>query len=566
MLHDILSAKAEEVLGGEGEVSGMEIVWERPKDRTHGDFATSFALQCAKKVQKNPKDIATVLKEGMETHEDIEKVDIAGPGYVNVWMTPDALIRGLSQTRESCTAKVKQRGSPIIVEYSQPNIAKPLGAHHLLTTLIGQSVANLYEHLGFDVITWNYMGDWGTQFGKLAVAVEKWGDGRPAEEYSVDELLELYVHFHNEVDNDPTLEDQGREKFRLLEQGDKELRIFWEAIVSTTKESLSGTYKRMNVSFDTDKSESFYEDKMEPILQEGIDKNVFIEGKEGALIVEFDETSSLPPYLVRKGDGATLYSTRDLAQMRYRIDECKPEKILIVTDIAQKLHFEQLEQTCEKLAWDMPYFENVLVGRMRYADKSMSTRKGNVLKLEEVLEEAVKRADDVIKGHGESIQTDSPDDLKEMMGIGAVAYGILSQNRRMDIVFDWDTMLSFDGNSAPYLQYTHARAKSVLRKAELASIDMPKNTEMLTDLERVLIGTLLQFSLVLEDACVSHMPHKLARYLYALCQDYNAFYNTESILKADEKTKTLRLALTACTADVLKAGAELLTIHVPDRM
>jgi arginyl-tRNA synthetase len=216
------------------------------------------------------------------------------------------------------------------------------------------------------------------------------------------------------------------------------------------------------VTFDTDLGESFYEDKMQPVLDEGIKKGVFTEGEGGALIAQFGD--AMPPYLVRKGDGATLYSTRDLAQMRYRIETHNPKAIYILTDIAQKLHFEQLLATCKQLGWKLPTFENILFGRMRFVDKSMSTRKGNVLALEHVLDEAVARAEEIIKKRGDAIQTDDPKDLAEMMGVGSLVYGILSQNRKMDLVFDWDKMLSFEGNSAPYLQYTHARAKSVLRR------------------------------------------------------------------------------------------------------
>jgi arginyl-tRNA synthetase len=291
---------------------------------------------------------------------------------------------------------------------------------------------------------------------------------------------------------------------------------------------------------------------------------VFTEGKEGSLIVEFPEESGLPPYLVQKGDGATLYSTRDIAQMRYRMDEYTPQSILIFTDVAQKLHFQQLVATCEKLGWKLPTFENVLFGRMRFADRAMSTRKGNILKLEDALDEAVSRAEKLIEERGEKIQTDDPKALAEMMGVGALVYGILSQNRKMDLVFDWDKMLTFEGNSAPYLQYTHARARSVLRKAgaEGAFTDV----EEFTQRERTLLKLLLSFGDTVEAARSEHLPHKLTNYLYELCQAFNSFYSTDEILTAAGATRDSRLALTALTAEVLKGGAELLTLRVPDRM
>ena len=270
--------------------------------------------------------------------------------------------------------------------------------------------------------------------------------------------------------------------------------------------------------------------------------------------------------MIVKGDGATLYSTRDLAQMRYRIDTYHPQAIYIVTDIAQKLHFEQLVATCKQLQWEIPAFENILFGRMRFADGKMSTRTGNIVKLEEVIEEGVHRAAHVISSRGESIQTDDPKALAEMMGVGALVYGVLSQNRKMDIVFDWDKCLSFEGNSAPYLMYTHARACSVLRKAKVQHPKMPKDAHTFTTHERTLLSKLLQFPSTIEAARTEHLPHTLANYLYQLCQDFNAFYSADPIVTAPEAERNLRLALTSLTASVLKTGAELLTLRVPERM
>lgn len=565
-MHAPLSKKAHSVLEKSFSVTDLDVTWDRPREANFGDLSTSIALGLAKKLGKKPREIADVLAEGLRADASVEKVEVAGPGYVNVWLTPAALLKELSHTRQACVAKVaKKTGKPVIVEYSQPNIAKPLGVHHLLTTVIGQAISNIQEHTGDTVIRWNYIGDWGTQFGKLAVAMQLWGGKKPTSEYTLDELLDLYVKFHDEVEKDASLEEKGRDAFRRLEQGDKELRAFWNDVVTITKASLAGIYERLHVRFDLDLGESFYEDKMAPVLEEGKKKKVFTEGKEGALIVEFPN-EKYPPYLVVKGDGATLYSTRDLAQMRYRMDTYHPKAIYIVTDVAQQLHFNQLVETCQMLGWKLPEFENVLTGRMRFADKSMSTRKGNILRLKEVLEEAVSRAEKIIEERGDSIQTDDPKDLADMIGIGAVAYGILSQNRKMDMVFDWDKMLSFEGNSAPYLQYTHARARSVLRKAEDApSAKDPKIAE-LSGTERLLIRTLLLLPSVLEDARDNRMPHKLANYLYQLCQDFNAFYNVDPILKAEGPARAFRLSLTSLTADVLKTGAELLTLRVPERM
>ncbi|TSC79350.1 MAG: arginyl-tRNA synthetase [Candidatus Peregrinibacteria bacterium Gr01-1014_25] len=565
MFEDITAA-VRGVLQRECGVDDADVKWERPAQQDHGDRCTAVALRIAKTLGRKPQDIAEIIAQELRTQPTIvERVEVAGAGYVNVWFTPQELLRSLAASRQACVPAVRRTEPPVIVEYSQPNIAKPLAIHHVIGTVLGQSVSNLYEHAGYNVIRWNYLGDWGTQFGKLAVAHRRWGTEKPVRDCSLDELLALYVRFHKEVDEHPELEDEGREAFRDLERGDPALRAFWADVVAVTKASLASLYERLHVSFDLDLGESFYEDKMQPVIDAGLAKGVFHEGDGGALIAEFSEESALPPFMIRKSDGGTLYSTRDLAQMRYRIDAYHPQAILIFTDIAQKLHFQQLVATCEQLGWELTTFENVLFGRMRFVDKAMSTRKGTVMKLEHVVDEAVARAQAIIDERGDTIQTDDPAALAEMMGTGALVYGILSQNRKMDIVFDWDKMLSFEGNSAPYVQYTHARARSVLRKAG-SDAALPKVTDVLEPDERRLLLHLQDFPSVLDEARAEHLPHKLAQYLYELCQRFNAFYNVLPILQAGEAARKLRLGLTALTADVLRCGAELLTLRVPDRM
>ncbi len=563
-----LATEANQIVQSLFGVEDLFVEWQKPQEASHGDISTVIALKIARQKGLNPREVGEKIAEALVNSPSVLKAEVAGAGYVNVWLKPAALLKELEETLHACSPKKTRDEAPVIIEYSGPNIAKPLGIHHIIGTVVGQAVSNLYEFAGYPVIRWNYMGDWGTQFGKLAVAIRKWGTDKKVTDYSIDELLALYVKFHDELAVHPELDDEAREEFRKLESGDADVRAFWSDVVSVTKASLGHLYDRLHVRFDLDLGESFYEDKMEPVLEEGKKKSVFVPGLEGSFIVEFSEESKLPPFLVQKGDGATLYSTRDIAQMRYRTDTYKPQRILIFTDIAQKLHFEQVVATCEKLGWELPPFENVLFGRMRFADKSMSTRKGNILKLEDALDEGESRAETVIAERGETIQTDDPKNLAEMMGVGALVYGILSQNRKMDMVFDWDKMLSFEGNSAPYLQYTHARAKSVLRKAdgEIGDWRSEMGTSELTISERILMGTLLQFPHVLTEARSEHLPHKLANFLYQLCQDFNSFYNSENILQAEPTVRAMRIHLTSLTATVLKTGAELLTLRVPDRM
>lgn len=556
-----LKAKGEEILAKEfGESTAIH--FDVSLDEKHGDLTTSASLQLAKKLKKKPHDIAKSLAAGLAKVEGVEKAEVAGPGFVNVTLTTRALLQDIKHVRSACIPK-KSKEKPVVIDYSAPNIAKPLGIHHILSTVIGQSLANVYRHSGIEVVAINHIGDWGTQFGKLAVAHAKWGK-KPISEHTIDELLALYVRFHDEIEKSPALEDEGRLTFKKLEEGDKALQTFWKSVVEITMKSMEEIYARLHVSFDYTHGESFYEDKMAAILDEGKKKRIFVSGKEGALIVEFPEESKLPPAIALKADGSTIYLTRDLATARYRIDTWHPQAILYVVDVAQQLYFKQLFATLGQFGWALPKLEHVIFGRMSFADKSMSTRKGNILRLEHVLDEAVKRADALIKERGERIQTDDPKALAEMMGVGSVVYGVLSQNRKMDMVFDWDKMLTFEGNSAPYLQYTHARARSVLRKAGEEGTAAP--VETLTSRERLLLKLLLSFEDTVEEARSEHLPHKLTNYLYELCQAFNSFYSSDAILTAEGKTRESRLHFTALTAEVLKCGAELLTLRVPDRM
>lgn len=560
-----LSSRAKEVVNKAFAHSVKDVAFLIPRDISHGDATTTIALQLAKELGKKPQEIAQVLCDELSKLPEVTKAEIAGAGYVNVWLTPKALIAELAATHEACTPKVKSKAAPVIVDYSQPNIAKPLGIHHILSTVIGQSLCNLYRHEGIPVVAWNYLGDWGTQFGKLAVAFEKWGEGKQVKSCTLDELLDLYVQFHTAAETDESLEDQARAKFKQLEQGDAGLTAFWQDVVHVTKASLQGIYDKLQVHFDLDLGESFFKDKMQPVLEEGISKGVFVEGEKGALIVQFPEETKMPPFIVRKGDDASIYATRDLAMVKYRMETWNPQTSLYVVDVAQQLYFKQLFETVRMLGWEAGELTHVHFGRMSFADKSMSTRKGNILKLEHVLEEAVERARIVIEGHRDTIQTDDAQELAEMMGVGALVYSILSQTRTQNMIFDWDKMLSFEGNSAPYLQYTHARAQSVLRKSGV-NPDASMNVESVTESERGVLRILMQLPEVLEDARQTAMPHKLANFLYELCQAFNLFYHKDPILKAEGDTKEFRLSLTALTATVLKTGASLLTLRLPDQM
>ncbi len=540
------------------------IEFSRPQQVQHGDLTTPIALQLAKQLGKSPRDIATELLPVVQQHKLVEKCEIAGAGYINMWLAPSALIQSLQQTVRAAEPEAVRDEAPVIMEYSSINIAKPLGIHHVLSTCIGQVLANLFRHQGYLVEGVNHIGDWGTQYGKLYVACQKWGTKNDPSEYTVDELLDLYVKFHNEADQDDSLENEAREAFRSLEQGNNDIRMFWEAIVKISMEDVESIYKRLGVHIEHVHGESMYEGKMQPIIEEGKQKNVFKAGEQGALISTFPEETNMPPALILKSDGSTIYHTRDLATIRYRLDRWSPQAIYHVVGAEQSLYFQQLFHIGKQLEWNTPTWEHVSFGRMRFSDKSMSTRKGNVLKLNEVLDEAAQRAKKSIDSRGDAIHTDDPDGLAEMMGVGSVVYGILSQNRRMDMIFDWDKVLSFDGNSAPYIQYSYARTQSVLRKAEVEA-DATDVTILEVD-DRSLILTLLELPDTLKGALKTLSPHVLANYLYRLCQQFNTFYNNSPILKAEQQLQQLRLYLTKLTGDVITCLCQLLLVPLPASM
>ncbi len=552
-----------------------------PADASHGDLTTNVCMQVSKKVGKSPEEISEGVISAIKGEEVVDSVVFAKPGFINITLTGEARMKLVQESWGACKAQEKRDEAPVIVEYSHPNIAKPLGVHHILSTVIGQAITNLYRHQGYSVVSWNYVGDWGTQFGKLAVALEKWGKkGKKASDYTLQELLDLYVKFHEEAEKDKSLEEEGRAAFRRLEEGDEDIRAFWKDVVDISLKGLDELYDRLHVSFDVTKGESPYEDAMPEIIKEGKKKGVFVDGEDGALIVEFDD-ESLPVYMIVKSDGGTLYSTRDLALALDRKKSYKPQAVHHVVDVAQQTYFRQLFATMDKLGWEMDHENHVVYGRMSFAEKGMSTRKGNILKLEDALDEAVKRAEKLIEEKESEVKGSERDDLAEMMGVSSFVYTILSQNRKHNIVFTWDKALTFEGNSAPYLQYTHARARSVLRKAESQKIinlqvsifkqfsifkDQKLSEVELEEKELILMRRLILFSEVLEDARRDAMPHKLTNYLYSLCQDYNTFYNALPILDSKDPVRSLRLALTGITSDILKTGAEILTLRVPDRM
>ncbi|PIZ74577.1 arginine--tRNA ligase [Candidatus Peregrinibacteria bacterium CG_4_10_14_0_2_um_filter_43_11] len=553
------------------EVNPEDLHLEKTKTLEHGHFASNVAMFIAKKYGQSPREAAQKIMEAIKD-PIIKKAEIAGPGFINVFVEQKfytdecrSLCKNLDiYIQESLGFKPGEK--TLLIDTSHPNVAKPMGVHHLLSTIIGSALAQLYRKIGYNVINDNYIGDWGTQFGKLIYAIHTWGDLAKIEKDPIPELLTLYVRFHEESEKDPTLDDHGRAEFKKLEEGDSESRKLWRYIVEISLSEFQKLYKRLGVTFDVINGESFYENKMESILNEGRKAGIIVDGEKEAWIIKPEDPND-PPTVVRKSDGATLYMTRDLARIKYWEETWHPDLMVNVVDVAQSLYFRQLFSATDKLNLTKAHNVHVNFGRMSFKDGKMSTRKGNILKLEEVLDEAEERALKLAREKAIELSEEEQKELARIMGIGAVKYNILSQNRVNNITFDWDLMLSFEGNSVPYLMYTATRAQSILKKAGVDEKEVESYSLQLDDdHEKMVITDLMMYTDALHRAGEEFKPNHIANYLYALAQDYNALYNALSILQAEDNAKKTRLLLTLAVIRVVKHGLTILGIDVPEKM
>lgn len=541
---------------------------EHPADESHGDYATNAAMVVAKTQQTNPRGLAEKIRAELEKNEElrkvVEKIEVAGPGFINFWLKQNWLIeevkRVLEQDEKYGTNETG-RGKLAIVEYSSPNIAKPFTIGHLRSTVIGGAIANLLEANGWKVLRDNHLGDWGTQFGKQICAIKHWGDIEKiaSSEHPVKELVALYVKFHEEAEKDPTLEDEARGWFKKLEDGDKEAHDLWQKCIDWSWVEFSKIYELLKVKhsaeFNQGKGlgESFFEDKMRGVINELEDKKLLELGKDGAKLVFF-EGDKLPPMMIIKKDGASLYATRDLATDKYRLENYKPDLVVNEVGAEQSLYFRQLYEIENRLGW---YKEGTRVhvghGMIRFKDGKMSTRKGNVIWLEEVLSEAVKRAADLSKEGGVDVSAE--------VGIGALKWNDLKGDSKRDIVFDWNEVLNMQGNSGPYLQYTYARAKSILQKAG-------ENTSLgvgtLNEDEMNIVRMIYRYPEEVTLAAVNYAPQVIANYLFELAQRFNSFYNRNKVIGGENES--FRLGLVGACAVVLKNGLGLLGIEVVEKM
>jgi len=561
---DYVCQKLEEYTGLEQ--SAISPVLETPPEQKLGDLAfPCFVL--AKTLRKAPPLIAKELEEKFASDEMLEKVQAVG-GYLNFFykrsMFAAQVLENIAKKGENYGGNIIEDEKTVTLDFSSPNIAKPFHIGHLFSTAVGNSLEHIYKHLGYKTVKINHLGDWGTQFGKLISAYKRWGSREIIEKDPINELLKIYVKFHDEAEKQPELEDEAREYFKKLEEGDEETTALWQYFRDASLKEFNRVYDELGVSFDSYAGESFYSDKMQEIIDILSGKGLLSES-ENAQIVDLSELN-IPPCLVLKSDGATTYATRDMAAALYRKRTYDFYKNIYVVGTPQALHFKQIFSVLKKADFDWAEdCVHVGFGLVKFPDKKLSTRHGDVVFLEDVLNESVQKTLSIITESNPDLP--EKEEVAKKIGIGAVLYTFLKNSREKDIVFSWDSMLDFDGESAPYVQYTYARGRSILRRAaqEITKINYEKIT---SDEEYALLAHLDSFGSAVEDAALKNEPFYVNRYVTNLARLFNKFYTTCPILKddIDPETKNARLALVDATTKVIKLALSLLGIETVEEM
>ena len=541
----------------------VENALETPKDTSLGDVCLP-CFKFARTMRLAPPMIANKLLPYVQSLDFVQKVEVVG-GYLNVFFDRDTVAKmALSVAKdENVGASDEGAGKTICIDYSSVNIAKPFHIGHLSTTVIGGALYRIFEHLGYNVVGINHLGDWRTQFGKLIVATQKWSSLEDVANNDEYYLNKLYVRYHKEAEEHPEMDDEARAWFKRIEDGDKEAIAYFDVFKAVTMKAVGRIYDRLKIKFDSYAGESFYNDKMEACLDILREKNLLVES-DGAQVVNLDEYG-MPPCLLVKADGATLYATRDIAAAYYRKKTYDFYKCLYVVAYQQNLHFKQLFQVLKLMdfagADDM---EHIAFGMVSMEDGSMSTRNGRVIWLQEVLDKAVEKARKIIEEKNPN--TKDKDAIAESVGVGAVVFSALWNNRIKDIVFSYDKVLNFDGETAPYVQYTYARCASALRKGgdiDFGNVDLSSIT---TDEGYEVIKSVLTFGDSVRLAAKLREPCYVTRHVVDLAEKFNRFYIDHRIVVDDIPTRNARLALTQAVANVIRCGLGLLGIDTPNEM
>ncbi|MBR0373193.1 MAG: arginine--tRNA ligase [Mogibacterium sp.] len=549
------------------EIQGM---LEIPADETMGDYAFP-CFRLAKVLRMAPQKIAAGIAErigGCELFAKVEQVN----AYVNMFLSRERIaeevISEIIREGDAYGRTDLGGGKTVIVEYSSPNIAKPFHIGHIRSTVIGNSIYKLYDAVGYHVIRINHLGDYGTQFGKMIVAYRKWGSEAELEKAPIQSLLGYYTKFHTEAEKDPSLDDEAREAFVKLEHGEPEETALWERFRELSLQEFNRVYDMLGISFDSYAGESFYSDKMPAILEEMKEKGLLVKSR-GAQIVDL-EPYGMTPAMITKSDGSSLYVTRDIAAAMYRKKTYDFYKNIYVVASQQNLHFKQWKKVLELMGYEWQEdCIHVPFGLVSLKDGTMSTRHGRVVFLEDVLNQAIEKTAEIMRD--KNTPGVDIDEVAREVGIGAVIFQELSNNRIKDYVFDWDKVLNFDGETGPYVQYTHARACSVLRNAaeeDLAAIRAGNvDYSYLTgESANALIKMLYQVPEVIADAAAKYEPSILTRHLIDVAQKFNKFYHDEHILVDDPAEKRAKLALVLASKTVIANCLGLLGVKAPERM
>ena len=539
------------------------------------DFQSAAAMQLTKVLRQPPRDIAGRLAEaiGERAGDFLEEVEISGPGFLGFRLTQGAMAGYLDALLSSERLAVPESEGRIVIDFSSPNVAKRMHIGHIRSTVIGDALRRMGLFLGYQVVGDNHIGDWGTQFGQLIYAWDHWLDEDAYKADAVGELERLYVKFNRDAKDQPELMDRAREELAKLQAGDKRNLALWTQFREDSQSAFDSVYGRLDIHFDVTYGESHYNDMLGPLVDDLLERGI-AERSEGAAVIFFrdeDGQDRMPPFLVRKKDGAALYATTDIATVVFRMKEWAPERIIYVTDHRQKNHFQQLFATCDRMGIETE-FVHVPFGIMSLPEGSISTRGGNAIRLDELLDEAERRAratqEERITKTGESWSAAELDQLASTIGLGAVKYADLSNNPASNIIFSFEKMLSFEGNTSPYLQYTSARTHSLLRKAGEAGHQADEKTLRLDDeAERDLFLHLMDFAVALRSGFDAGKPSTLATYLYELAAGYHRWYAACPVLKLDDSELIRsRLNLTLLAQRTLTQGLALLGIGAPERM
>lgn len=550
-------------------------------DPRFGDFQANLAMPLAKALRQKPRDVAQRVLEHVRADGLFEKLEIAGPGFINMTLTPEALAQQAATmlADESLGLPPAERPQTVVVDYSSPNVAKEMHVGHLRSTIIGDAIARVLEYQGHRVIRQNHLGDWGTQFGMLIEHLLETFPGREltGDDFSIGDLNSFYQEAKQKFDADADFAQRARERVVKLQRGDAESHRLWEALRRESLQHFERAYRTLAVRLTDDdvKPESAYNDQLPGVI-EALEEAGLLTESQGATVVfpeGFVDRQGEPlPMIVRKQDGGYLYATTDLAAARYRIDELGAERIIYVTDARQAQHFAMVFQTLRQAGWAAPEkvrLDHVAFGTILGPDrKPFKTREGDTVRLSDLLDEAERRAAAILAEKATDLSADERAAVAHVVGIGALKYGDLSNDRVKDYVFEWDRMLAFDGNTAPYLQYSYTRIRSIFRKGEVDPASIPPDAARVTnDAERALVLKLAQWPDAIEAVAESLQPHRLCTFLYELATAYHQFYERCPVLTAEtEALKQSRLALCHAVARTLEKGLALLGIDVVERM